>query len=112
MKTDPNTACDSENGSLVWAIIHDGLAHPLMAITGYSSWSLGFHDYTSHKAWPRCSNPSAIVTSAEDAHVLELVRQHYRTAGTPCVIEGAPTPRGYEYRLSALRTPHSAGIGQ
>lgn len=38
MKTDPN-----EKENMLWAFIHDAIAHPLMALTGY----------TSHRAWPR-----------------------------------------------------------
>lgn len=36
-----------------WAIIHDSIAHPFMAITWYSKLSIRFHNYTSHKAWKR-----------------------------------------------------------
>lgn len=53
MRTDPRKGCANERQTLCWALIHDGLAHLLMALTGYSKWSLRFHDYTSHKAWPR-----------------------------------------------------------
>lgn len=53
MKTDPNKACSNVKEKLFWAVIHDGIAHPLMAFTGYSKWSKRFHDYTSNKAWPR-----------------------------------------------------------
>ena len=53
MRTDPRGACANEHQRLLWALVHDGLAHPLMALTGWSKWSLRFHDWTSHKAWPR-----------------------------------------------------------
>ena len=51
--TDPRKACKNAKEKWAWAAIHDLLAHPLMALTLYSSWSLRFHDYTSRKAWPR-----------------------------------------------------------
>lgn len=53
MRTDPRAACKNENERALWAFVHDGLAHPLMAITLWSRWTLRFHDWTSRKAWPR-----------------------------------------------------------
>jgi hypothetical protein len=53
MKTDPCAACANEKECLFWALLHDFLAHPLMALTLYSKMSLRFHDFTSHHAWPR-----------------------------------------------------------
>jgi hypothetical protein len=53
MKTDPNNHCINFKQNLLWAIIHDTLAHVLMGLTIYSSWSIKFHNYTSHKAWKR-----------------------------------------------------------
>lgn len=53
MRTDPRKACANEKQLLLWAIIHDLVAHPLMALTGYSAASLRFHDVTSRRAWPR-----------------------------------------------------------
>lgn len=53
MRTDPRVACGNEKELLGWAIVHDLLAHPFMALTGYSRVSLRFHDWTSHRAWPR-----------------------------------------------------------
>lgn len=41
----------------LWAFVHDLIAHPLMAITNWSALSLRFHDYTSHRAWPRETYP-------------------------------------------------------
>ena len=39
---------------LLWSIIHNMIAHPLMAITIYK-WqpALDFHNFTAHKAWKR-----------------------------------------------------------
>lgn len=53
MKVDPRSACDNMNERLGWAIVHDLIAHPLMALMLYARWSVQFHDYTSQKAWPR-----------------------------------------------------------
>jgi hypothetical protein len=53
VKTDPNKACKNTGERRLWAILHDLVAHPAMALSGYSNWSMRFHNYTSHKAWPR-----------------------------------------------------------
>lgn len=53
MRTDPRAACGNEKELLFWAFVHDAIAHPFMALTGWSKLSLRFHDYTSHYAWPR-----------------------------------------------------------
>lgn len=51
--TDPRTACSGLPQRHAWAVLHDLVAHPLMALTGYCRLSLRFHDFTSHWAWPR-----------------------------------------------------------
>jgi hypothetical protein len=53
VRTDPRAACANEKENLWWALLHDGVAHPLMALTLYSKVSLRFHDFTSKHAWPR-----------------------------------------------------------
>lgn len=53
MKKDPNNYCIVYTQSLFWAIIHDLIAHPMMAITNYTNISIRFHDFTSNKAWKR-----------------------------------------------------------
>lgn len=53
MRTDPRKACANVREKLLWAIFHDLVAHPLMAVTLYCSLSVRFHDWTSRKAWPR-----------------------------------------------------------
>lgn len=58
MKTDPNKGCKNVSERLGWAIVHDLVAHPIMALTGYSSISMRFHNFTSHKAWPRNTKPT------------------------------------------------------
>lgn len=53
MRTDPRTACANEREMFWWAMLHDLIAHPFMALTIYSTLSLRFHDWTSNHAWPR-----------------------------------------------------------
>ena len=52
MRTDPILACGNTQQKCLWALVHDALAHPLMALTGWSAWGIRLHDYTSKKAWP------------------------------------------------------------
>lgn len=54
MKKDPNEYCINFDQVLHWALIHDIISHPLMAITFYKiQMFIDFHDYTSSKAWIR-----------------------------------------------------------
>ena len=62
MKTDPRQACANAREKLVWALVHDFIAHPLMAVTLYSRPALRFHDFTSHRAWPRVAVDQVPVT--------------------------------------------------
>lgn len=57
MKTDPIEACPNAEQHFGWAIVHDFIAHPLMAFSLWSSWALKFHNWTSSKAWPREESP-------------------------------------------------------
>lgn len=50
---DPNKACVIFDEHLGWAIVHDLIAHPIMALTLYSKISIKFHNWTSRKAWKR-----------------------------------------------------------
>jgi hypothetical protein len=51
MKLDPNKWCINFEQHLGWALIHDCVAHPLMALTLYKvQIFLDFHNYTSQKA--------------------------------------------------------------
>ena len=60
MKTDPNICCVVHAENRVWAIVHDAIAHPLMALTLYAGFAKRFHDYTSARAWPRgAATPSS-----------------------------------------------------
>ncbi len=60
MKTDPNACCVIHREHRLWAMVHDGLAHPLMAVTGYCRWAKRFHDFTSMRAWPR-NRPKPVI---------------------------------------------------
>lgn len=53
MRADPRKACANARERLLRAVVHDLIAHPLMALTLYCSLSVRFHDWTSLKAWPR-----------------------------------------------------------
>lgn len=53
MRTDPHAACANAEEKAGWAFIHDGLCHPLMAFTGWSTWAVQLHNWTSRLAWPR-----------------------------------------------------------
>lgn len=54
MKKDPNNYCVNFKQDIIWALIHDIFAHPLMAITFYKiEFFIKFHDYTSSRAWKR-----------------------------------------------------------
>jgi len=52
-KVDPINHCVKFRQNLLWALVHDLVAHPMMAITGYSVLSIKFHNMTSRKAWQR-----------------------------------------------------------
>jgi hypothetical protein len=59
MKIDPNSHCITYKQNLFWAIIHDVVAHPLMALTFYKiKMFIKLHDYTSHLAWERNTTPN------------------------------------------------------
>lgn len=69
MRADPRNACANEQQRLGWAVLHDLVAHPLLALTGWCGRALRFHDWTSHQAWPSRAPParpslSVIVDSA------------------------------------------------
>jgi len=54
MKKDPNKYCVVFEQSLPWALIHDIIAHPAMALTLYKvPLFIQFHDFTSAHAWKR-----------------------------------------------------------
>jgi hypothetical protein len=59
MRTDPRRACANAQERKLYAFLHDALAHPLMALTGWCGLSIRFHDWTSAHAWPR-AKPSKL----------------------------------------------------
>ncbi|WP_441280624.1 hypothetical protein [Tardiphaga sp. 862_B3_N1_1] len=86
MKTDPRKGCANERELWLWAAIHDLIAHPLMVLTWYSRPALWFHDYTSHKAWPRPARQGEASTS--HATRFGLVRVTDQGAGVWRVYHG------------------------
>lgn len=53
-KLDPNKCCVIFDECLFWALVHDIIAHPLIALTLYQwQFAIDFHNWTSHKAWKR-----------------------------------------------------------
>lgn len=53
-KLDPNNCCVIFDECLFWALVHDIIAHPLIALTLYQcQFAIDFHNWTSHKAWKR-----------------------------------------------------------
>lgn len=93
MKTDPN-----EKENMLWAFIHDAIAHPLMALTGY----------TSHRAWPRTHKVTynfytrVYAKNEVDAQILQRIEDGLRHAGASFVTEGSMTPHGYVYDVMIL----------
>lgn len=108
MKTDPNKGCANERENFFWAFVHDCIAHPLMALTGYAAWALRFHNYTSHRAWPRthkvtCNFYTRVYAKNEvDAQILQRIEDGLRHAGASFVTEGSMTPYGYVYDVMIL----------
>lgn len=82
MRTDPRKACANKEERLLWALVHDGLAHVLMALTFYSAWSVRFHDWTSQRAWPR-NRPAKVGFSlcTTDPKEAEFLRMAYKARG-------------------------------
>lgn len=37
--------------SIWWAVLHDAVAHPVMALSGYAMWAIRFHQWTGRRAW-------------------------------------------------------------
>lgn len=66
MKTDPRKACANERERFFWAFVHGLIAHGFMALSLWSKWSLEFHDWTSHKAWPRIKVSDYVVVHSNE----------------------------------------------
>lgn len=92
MRTDPRDACKNERQRLLWAIVHDGLAHPLMVLTGYCKAALRFHDWTSHRAWPRTpvKRKPGIVYRMLDYHHVQAVERELRRRKCPFCTTAEP----------------------
>ena len=91
MRTDPRIACANERQRLLWALIHDGLAHPLMALTGYCKAAVAFHDYTSHKAWPRTpKRRKGLLHRTLTPEYAEMIGDELRSQGRPFCITAEP----------------------
>ena len=74
MRTDPRAACANAEERKGWAWLHDAVCHPLMALSGWSTWSVRFHDWTSHHAWPRASGVTVTYTVPSRRHGELLVK--------------------------------------
>lgn len=104
MRTDPREACGNEHQRLLWALVHDAVAHPLMALAGWPKWALRFHDWTSHKAWPRVNRVMFYGCDrkqcAEVEYRLRSNRVAFVTTTTP---NPSPIdPRGSVYKVELL----------
>lgn len=53
MKLDPNACRVERREVLAWAVVHDLIAHPLLALGCYTRPVRWLHDATSALAWPR-----------------------------------------------------------
>jgi hypothetical protein len=53
MKLDPNRLDYGYREFKAWAVAHDLIFHPLLAISLYSRWAIRLHAWSSNKAWPR-----------------------------------------------------------
>lgn len=120
MRTDPRDACANERQRLLWALIHDGLAHPLMALTGYCKAAVAFHDWTSHKAWPRIpeqlvaqldplrmGKPYSMRVESLDRDFVEQVAERWHRKGCPFCLTSEPHYHAdgkiyYIYKLEEL----------
>lgn len=92
VRTDPRAACANERQRFWWAVLHDVVAHPLMALTGWSKWALRFHDWTSHKAWPRAQvrRPLRFVRRTERFTYVQELERKLRDARCPFCTTAEP----------------------
>lgn len=106
MMTDPRKACANKEERLLWALIHDGIAHPLMAITLFSGWSVAFHDWTSQLAWPRSQKPMFVAGSKVETLSKEAAfdwSAYLRAEGIPHVTRSIPLGAGlFQYEVERL----------
>lgn len=93
--TDPRRACANKEERLLWALLHDGVAHPLMALTLFSRWAVAFHDWTSQRAWPRIEDRPAKTGPnfwSTDSGEAERIRGYYKRQGL--AVWSRSTPMG------------------
>lgn len=106
MMTDPRKACANEGERLLWALVHDGIAHPLMAITLFSRLSVAFHDWTSQLAWPRSRRSMFVPWSKIQTHDQGSAFDwgaYLRARGIPHVIRSIPLGDGlFMYEVEEL----------
>lgn len=104
MRTDPRKACANEDEKLLWALVHDGIAHPLMALTLFSKWSIAFHDWTSTKAWPRPSSNilSGVVQRTNDRDFALGLSRAMKERGVPHVTRSIPVNGYFVYEVERL----------
>ena len=106
MMTDPRKACANTEENLVWALIHDGIAHPLMASTLFSKWSLRFHDWTSQRAWPRARKPMFVPGSKVETLDRDAAfgwADQLRFEGVPHVARSIPLGKDlFQYEVERL----------
>ncbi|MNE12803.1 hypothetical protein D3C81_442100 [compost metagenome] len=107
MRTDPRKACANQEEKLSWALVHDGIAHPLMALTLFSKLAVAFHDWTSQKAWPRKTRKRGQLTRSLDFDSIDrlskdLHAQHipHSVKSTPCYANDGS--KYFEYDLEVL----------
>jgi hypothetical protein len=81
MRTDPRKACANAEEKLLWAWIHDFIAHPLMALFGWHDATLKFHDWTSHKAWPRSGEQKLMDVIVASPYLMRHVHFIERSPG-------------------------------
>ncbi|WAX22376.1 hypothetical protein P6F34_gp23 [Pseudomonas phage MiCath] len=80
----------------------------MMALFGFAHWTVRFHDWTSHKAWPRKARqvrygvgPIRITTNA---FTMERVSHTWRYLGVPFVVTAIPMDNGLtQYKIEALK---------
>jgi hypothetical protein len=101
MKTDPREACSTPNEDLWWALVHDGLAHPLMALTNYAGFAVRFHNWTSRKAWPKKPLPGALYCAWDTARH-GIVRCFEASSTDPCLFR---VEHGVHDRVVVLQAP-------
>lgn len=112
MRTDPRKACKNAEERRFWALVHDGIAHPLMAFSLFAAWSVRFHDWTSHRAWPRAPKaygPKYVKGSLVESYsfeAMERVARAFKPYGEAIVKRAIPQEDGrilYQVEILDIR---------